>query len=370
MFARQPYQVRWGRHVPEYVVYLLALLTSGLLLAHFVAAMARPDPLPVWERLWGRLWYLVQCGGMFIGLLLFYSCVQILKQVAFTYHLRRLDARRLRLQPISRDARLHATLPNLMQAARALNDHDDEVKQQALSAAFALLRVKPDLADNPRLRARLERALLESPGFVRTLAETPVEADLRQRVTLGGKLGAGTCEKRIAPVSSHPVDLARWIDHYRRHDVNQEVQVSIGYDTGNLPPLEERGRFIALYLFIATTDLSRFMALMHRPPRDPNAAYGLLIRGDVVEVQYPGQRRGRRLDYVFPLPTRLSTANLAGLIREIQLLNLGMLIACAADAQRTLLPGPVPAWLDDRRQAVANCYRDFERRLVAPPAPP
>src|SRR5262249_53684298 len=104
--------------------------------------------------------------------------------------------------------------------------------------------------------------------------------------------------------------------------------------------------------------------LVRRPPRDPNAAYGLVIRGDVVEVRYPGQVRGHRLDYVFPLPTRLSTSNLAALFRDLQLINLGLLTACADDAARVLLGGDV-GWLDARRRAVAAHYRAFERRFVA-----
>jgi hypothetical protein len=106
-------------------------------------------------------------------------------------------------------------------------------------------------------------------------------------------------------------------------------------------------------------------ALVRRPARDPNAAYGLLIRGDVVEVRFPGQARGHRLDYVFPLPGRLSTTNLAGLFRDLQLLNLGLLITCAEDSWRVLVPGATPTWLDTRRRALAWQYRQFERRLVA-----
>jgi hypothetical protein len=210
----------------------------------------------------------------------------------------------------------------------------------------------------------IEQALLSSPGFPRTLADTPPGDDLLARVTLGAKLGAGTSDKRLAPVTSDPADLGRWIEEHRRDEMNPEIQVSVGYDTGALPYLAERSRFLALYTFISTTDLKRFQALLRRPPRDPNAAYGLVIRGDVVEVKYPGQARGHRLDYVFPLPVRLSEANLIGLLREIQVLNLGQLVACAHDASRVLLPGPAPAWLDLRRQGVARIYRDFERRLV------
>jgi len=46
------------------------------------------------------------------------------------------------------------------------------------------------------------------------------------------------------------------------------VQISVGYDTGSLPYLRERSRFVALSLFVATTDLQKFQALVRRPPRD------------------------------------------------------------------------------------------------------
>src|SRR5207302_1052652 len=71
------------------------------------------------------------------------------------------------------------------------------------------------------------------------------------------------------------------------------------------------------------------------------------------------------LDYVFPLPTQLSTANLAALFRDIQLINLGLLTATAEDAARVLLCGATPAWLDPRRHAAAALYRAFERRFIA-----
>jgi hypothetical protein len=143
-----------------------------------------------------------------------------------------------------------------------------------------------------------------------------------------------------------------------------EVQVSVGYDTGPLPFQEERGRFLALYLFVTSTDLGRFQALTRRPARDPNAAYGLLIRGDRVDVMYPGQCSGRRLDYVFSYPGRMSEASLAEFLRQFQLLNLGMLLASAEESYRACLPGEVPPWMDGRARAVAQAYRRFERRLV------
>jgi hypothetical protein len=364
MLARRIGQHRWGRHGPESTLILVAVLAACVLVAHLVGPEQKTDSPPIWERLTGAMMWLIHCGGIFFGLLLILALVNVVRQLAINYRIRRLEARRAVLQSLARNAESQATTAHLVHVLASLNDPDEDVRKEALATAFTLLRRDPDLGMNARLRGRLEQSVPEAIGFTRTLAETPLEAPLLERVTLGAKLGAGSCHKKIADVTSDPQVLARWMEEHRRPEINQEVQVSIGYDTGSLPWLEERGRFVALYLFIATTDLQRFMALMRRPPRDPNAAYGLLIRGDVVVVRYPGQGRGRRLDYVFPLPIRLSTANLGGLIREIQLLNLGLLLASAADAARVLLAGSTPAWLDWRRQAIASCYRDFERRLV------
>jgi hypothetical protein len=365
MFARRIGHRRWGRHQPGSFAFLFVLLVACFLAARYLGQEPVADARPLLEKSLETLLRLAQCAGFVVGLVLLVSIVSIVRQLASHYQMRRLEARRTLLQPLTQDAGTRATIANLLHISAALNDPEDEIRKQALAAAFTVLRAEPSLAGSARLRDRLEQVLHEGLGFVRTLAETPLDAPLLERVTLGGKLGAGSCHKKIASATSDPLELAGWIEENRRRDINQEVQVSIGYDTGILPSLEERGRFVALYLFIATTDLQRFMALMRRPPRDPNAAYGLLIRGDAVEVRYPGQGRGRRLDYVFPLPMRLSTANLAGLIHEIQLLNLGLLVGCSADAQRALLPGPAPVWLDARRQSIARCYRDFERRLVA-----
>jgi hypothetical protein len=82
-------------------------------------------------------------------------------------------------------------------------------------------------------------------------------------------------------------------------------------------------------------------------------------------VRYPGQARGRRLDYVFPLPSRLTPSSLGEFLRQFQLLNLGLLLACAEDACKPLFGGEPPSWLDGRRRALARIYRSFERRLVA-----
>src|SRR5262245_6564189 len=367
MFERRLAQTRWGRHHQEHMVMLVMITIACIALIRLVGVEQPADTRALWDRVLASLLGMLQCFGLVIGVSVVLASVEVVKQTAARYQVRRIETKLARLESLSREAAEHASTANLARIVRLLKDSNETVRHRALAAAFALLRANPGLAQGAHTRAVLEQALLAAPGFARTLAETPPDADLLARVTLGAKLGAGTAEKRLAPVTSDAQELANWVDDHRGAAANPEVQVSVGYDTGSLPSLEERGRFLALYLFISTTDLKRFQALLRRPPRDPNAAYGLLIRGDVVEVRWPGQSRGHRLDYVFPFPVRLNRGNLAGLFREIQLLNLGLLTACVQDACRVLCwgSGEAPPWLDERRQAIARVWRDFERRLVA-----
>lgn len=362
MSARQTRQ-RPARFSHDYLMMLAMMLVVCIAVVRILTPDQASDSRPLWERLITSLWGLLQCFGLCVGACLLLIVLEMIKQTATRYQLRRVEKRRERLEPLVQDAREHANATELGRVARFIDDGNDTVRRHAIGAAFALLRHNPSLNDSP-YRGGLERALLDEFGFARALAETPLDQPLLDRVTLGAKLGAGSADKRLAPPTSDANELARWVEQHRREHDNPEVQVSIGYDTGSLPYLRERSRFVALSLFVATTDLQKFQALVRRPPRDPNAAYGLVIRGDVVEVRYPGQARGHRLDYVFPLPTRLTTANLAALFRDLQLINLGLLTACADDAARTLLGGQTN-WLDARRRAAAAHYRAFERNFVA-----
>jgi hypothetical protein len=355
---------RTARLSHDYLLMLAMMLIVCIAVVRILTPDQGSDPRPLWERLVSSLVGLLQCFGLCIGACILLASLEALKQTVSRYHVRRIEKRRECLEPILQDAREHASSADLGRVTRFLTDGNDTVRRHAFGAAYAIIRHNPAASDPASHRPALYRALLDEPGFSRTLAETPLDDPLLPRVTLGAKLGAGSADKRLAPPTSDPTELALWVELHRREHDNPEIQVSIGYDTGSLPYLGERSRFVALSAFVATTDLQKFQALVRRPPRDPNAAYGLVIRGDVVEVRYPGQARGHRLDYVFPLPTRLSTANLAAFFRDLQLLNLGLLAACADDAARVLLGG-APPWLDARRRAVGALYRAFERDFVA-----
>jgi hypothetical protein len=356
---------RRGRSHNEHVIVLLLIMVVSTVVVHWLGR-DKPDPRPIRERLVATAVGLLQCFGVFVGASVLLASVEMAKQAAWRYRRKRTETKLSHLRPLLADSTGKGCPDNLRRVLRLLEDKDAVVRGQALAAAYTLLRgAGPALvAQAGAARVGLERALLSEPGFPRVLSDTPAGFPLSSLVTLGAKLGAGTAEKRLAPVTCHPGALAGWIHQQRDPDEVHEVQVSVGYDTGSWPYLGERGKFIALFLYIASTDLKRFQALLRRPPRDPNAAYGLLIRGDVVEPHYAGQARGHRLDYVFPLP-ELSEANLTEFIRVLQLLNLGLLTASAEDSARALLPGAAPAWLDARRRGVARAYRLFERQLVA-----
>lgn len=358
---------RAGRASQEYAVMLALIIVVTLAMVRLLTPTSSAEPQPLLDQMLDALIAMGRCVGFLVLASVLLASAELLKKTADGYRQRKTQAKLTTLQALLHNASNPA--PNALPwVLRQLNDPLEIVRRRALAATYVLLRSHPHFQLTPTQRQDIERTLLSNPGFCCTLAQAPAELDLLAHVTLGAKLGAGSAEKRIAPVTSDPNFLVSWIQQYRQLEANEqqhlEVQISIGYDTGILPSQEERSRFLGLYLYIATTDLQYFQALLPRPPRDPNAAYGLVIRGDLVETRYPGQARGHRLDYVFPLPTRLSPTNLAGLFRQIQLLNLGMLLAYAAETARVLYP-EWPFWIDGRRRKIARIYRDFERKLVA-----
>ena len=345
----------------DFVLMLLVLFVLLLIATKLFGPDAGSDTRSFGERLLATLLGLVQCFGLLLITAFLLALLGRLNHYLARSQARRLEDSLMRLAPLTRDVRGRADAASFAIVLPHLGDTSSGLRHPALRAAYCLLRANPALGTDPAVRAKLQRVLPDACGFAETLAQTPLGENLLPRVTLGGKLGAGTVEKRLAPVTSDPAELAAWfVENRPAPGVTAEVQVSVGFDTGPLPWLEERARFLGLYLFIATTDLDHFQALTRRPHRDPNAAFGLVIRGDIIEPRYPGQRSGHRLDYVFPLPERLSRANLAGLFRQLQLLNLGLLCACTAEVSR-VFGGLV---FDGRRSALARYYAEFERRFV------
>jgi len=263
-----------------------------------------------------------------------------------------------------RAGKTQTALKDFRQVQKLLADLDSQVSANALETLAQLVQVYPELRESLEpSRALIEKLMLPQLGFL-TAVKNRGYAPLAKLVTLGGKVGAGSGYKRIAPATTEPEMLAAWIVKHRTLAKSREVQVSVGYDTGTFPAQEQRGKFIALFLFIASTELKAFQALTYCPRRDPGAAYGLLIRGLVVQAKYSGQTEGKRLDYIFTLSPEMSESNLSVLLRQIQLLNLGMLLATAEDAHAVFFTGTRPASLDDSMSRLAEVYRNFERRFL------
>ena len=217
----------------------------------------------------------------------------------------------------------------------------------------------------PTYRNEIEEALTDHLGFPKAVEAKGAVTPLTELITLGAKIGAGTGEKEIATADSDPARLAAWIIQHRNGDKISELQVSIGFDTSMLASQAHRGKFIALFLFIASTYLKDFQSLLSNPKRDYGAAYGLIIRGDVVDIRLPGQAKERRLDYIFNLPVEMTEKSLSELLRQIQLLNLGLLLATAEESYQVFFPDKVPGWMDSRTRAIAEGYRQqFERVFV------
>ena len=198
MNARRLGGSRAGRYSQEYTLVLAMFLIVCIAVIRLVGPDQPPDHRPAWDRVLASLLGLLQCLGVIFAAAVLLASVEIVKQAAARFQGRRIENKRARLQPLVQDAREQATAANLLYVARVLGDSDDTVRRQALAAAFTLLRAAPSLAGNPRLQPRLEQALLEEPGFIRTLVFEPPGLPLLERVTLGAKLGAGTAEKRCA----------------------------------------------------------------------------------------------------------------------------------------------------------------------------
>lgn len=366
MLPRRAQDRRRGRCHPDYPV-ILALIILMTIAAIACLGSSQSEASAnggVWEvvKAVGKA-YLYTLGvlvGLSLALGVLTFVVETIERLRQARAARRLTALRSKI-----DAGNRPTEDDLRAVVPLLQDSDASTRQQAVQTAWCLLRANPNLGNSPTSsRQELEKAFLEPLGFTTAVREAGKSNPLPALVTLGAKVGAGTMEKRISSATSDPAVLARWIVQHQDGTPHQELQVSIGYDTGTLSFQADRGKFIALYLFIASTDLKRFQALTHKPSRDPGAAYGLLIRGENVEVKYPGQAHGRRLDYVFPLPRQMSEGSLADFLRQFQLLNLGLLLAVVEDSCRALSAGAIPPWLDARMRRVAQAYRHFERRLV------
>jgi len=354
---------RRGQCQHEYLVLLALVLGGCLCVIHWLTPGNVVDPWS-WEGVRAAFQSILSILAVLLGLPLFMMLAALTMDTVGRIRRTQTERHLATLRRLQR-AGMQASERDLRTALRFTRHRQADVRQQAVETALFLTHACASLGKSlVSHRPAIERALRSELGFVQALADQGPQTPLIALVTLGAKLGAGTEAKAIAQATSDPAELARWICSQESVRRSSEIQVSVGYDTGPIPSQTERARFLALFLYVASTDLRRFQALTPRPQRDANAAYGLLIRGDRIEPKFRGQVRGKRLDYVFSLPRLMTPASWAEFLREVQLLNLGLLLASAEDSYRGFFQPEAPAWLDSRLRAIAGAYRTFERRLV------
>lgn len=355
---------RRGQCQHEYLVLLALVLGGCLCVIHWLTPGSPGVDFWSWDGVRAACQGILSVLALLLGLPLFMMVAALTMDTVGRIRRTQTERHLATLRRLQR-AGMQASERDLRTALRFTRHRQADVRQQAVETALFLTHACASLGKSlVSHRPAIERALRSELGFVQALSDQGTHP-LIALVTLGAKVGAGTEAKAIAQATSDPAELARWICSQESVRRSNEIQVSVGYDTGPIPSQTERARFLTLFLYIASTDLRRFQALTPRPQRDANAAYGLLIRGDRIDSRFRGQVRGKRLDYVFSLPRLMTPASWAEFLREIQLLNLGLLLASAEDSYRGFFQPEAPAWLDLRLRSIAGAYRTFERRFVA-----
>ncbi len=259
---------------------------------------------------------------------------------------------------------------NLGKVLDALSDKDSDVRQAALEALPYFTSIHPEFG--PLLnqaRDTIRQVFREHFGFIQAVDGGSIER-VEDLVTLGAKTDINQRDDyKIWNGSSHwdVGDLAQWLIEVRNSDKTQEVQISLGWDTGIGPQfLEDEGKFIALYLWIAGVSFENFRILELRPARDTGADFGLLIRGDNVSQAHPGQQKGRRLDFIFNLSNEMTEKSVELFLKQIRTFSLGMLLANVEENWKRLFPGEIPEFMkkDPRLETLAESYRRFRERMV------
>ena len=137
-------------------------------------------------------------------------------------------------------------------------------------------------------------------------------------------------------------------------DRYSELQVAVAGHSS------QRARYIALALFIATTDYDYFRSLIEAPSRDVGSPKGILIKGETVQEDLARtETPGERLDYLIPFPQGkwAKREQVEALIRNVHHLSFGLYLADTLQVRRLNALSPVET-------AIANRYIEFERRLV------
>ncbi|HXV27690.1 MAG TPA: hypothetical protein VD913_01860, partial [bacterium] len=296
----------------------------------------------------------------------------------------------------------NATAYDFRLLLETLKDPNREVREAVLTALPYFLAEKPSLRSLMLpYRRQIEKALGEHFGIIKALKDRPDEASLADLMDVG----ILTSNKRIDPTRDIDSLAQSLIDRPGRPPVDT-LLVSVPFDTGRLPSQIDRAKFIALFLFVSSTDLDHFRPLNPAPERSRRAdtffgridqriedfiefledlvfgtIYDFLVKIKIIKepvipqgiLHRPDTDKGeeRGLMYRFhlsentDLPREAEEMNLKRYLRMVQVLDLGLFLASAEESYQVFFPGEVPAWMRSQRlRALAQVYRAFEQRIV------
>lgn len=352
------------------VMVLIAATAIVLLLFEPVSVLALSDSVAVQSKfniVAGLLFRPIMLLGILIGALLAFSRTKsIISYFAVAYFFTLLGMASVHVSQVPETQKTIYVVTSMVSAWIAMlvsfftNWMFRNAGRMKRIASLRALR-----SDGPSKRNKAVQAAIELIGdkkFVfRHLGLLFLSVDqILEYVTLGAKLYPGSDDKASFTATTDHKTLASCI---KKNVLGPgELQISVGFDTEK-GIYRDRAKYIALALWIASTDLKNFQALDHAPPRDKGASYGLVIRGDRVESLNPINFPRTRLDYIFQVSEEIEEPDLARLIAIIRDLNMGLLLSTALRSfqrGRARVSPKIPL----ENCAIIYGYEAFERNLV------
>jgi len=270
---------------------------------------------------------------------------------------------------------LNATESNLKAILDILND-DEKMKNVDMQETVLSILVY-FLAENASLRQflepyrpKIEAALAAQFGFVRSIGEKDKDEGFvgpyDRYMTFDAEID-GISSKEVMDDLIEDQELAsNWIWQMKQENEKplEWVRINLPGEIGPLPAFKERPRFIALFLFIVSTSSDFFSPLRRvTSPRMTNREYGL-FQIDIGKQDYRQNVALKQTGYFFRLSNAMKPNNLRLLLRQIQHLHLGLLLANAEESYHIFFPGKTPSWINPRMQTIAQAYRAFERSFI------
>ncbi len=256
----------------------------------------------------------------------------------------------------------------------SLKDKDPKIREEALITLNDLVITNPSLRNLEVYKAEKETVkdtLLSYLNFIKPVIETP-RALIDKLVTLEVGIVSLDGQKETRFATSNILKLVDWVIQNRTGRGMEHLRVIVNYDTGSFVSQVERGRFIALFLYLENSARSpTFFSLGPVSPNaDPHESYGHFFQ----RYRIGGERN---LSYLFRLSTAVVETEetleskeslrtrVYDRLEQVQLLNLGLLLASAEDSYKVFFPGESPFGNDVKLKLIAQLYRAFERRFVS-----